>query len=203
MASPCRGRPPRCLLGAALLLTLDCAQALLSRFDLTFIIVDDPDEDRDKLLSEHVLAQHGSVPAHGQGLTGHSGAAERTSDLLQRLQFGEKGYSDPLPAELFRKYIAYARAFAQPTLSADARVVLQDFYLVLREDHMTEESTPITTRQLESLIRLTQARAKLELREVASKEHAEDVVEMMRQSMVDVNLDEGGNMGADGRHILM
>ena len=42
------------------------------------------------------------------------------------------------------------------------------------------DSCPITTRQLESLIRLTEARARLELREEATKEDAEDVVEIVR-----------------------
>ena len=50
----------------------------------------------------------------------------------------------------------------------------------LRKQHQTQDSTPITTRQLESLIRLTEARARLELREVATKEDAGDVIEIMK-----------------------
>lgn len=48
------------------------------------------------------------------------------------------------------------------------------------------DSTPITTRQLESLIRLTESRARLELREVATKEDAEDVIEIMKYRLVGV-----------------
>lgn len=48
------------------------------------------------------------------------------------------------------------------------------------------DSTPITTRQLESLIRLTESRARLELREVATKEDAEDVIEIMKYRSVGV-----------------
>lgn len=48
------------------------------------------------------------------------------------------------------------------------------------------DSTPITTRQLESLIRLTESRARLELREVATKEDAEEVIEIMKYRSVGV-----------------
>lgn len=60
----------------------------------------------------------------------------------------------------------------------------QDFYLELRKQHQTRDSTPITTRQLESLIRLTEARARLELREEATKHDAEDVIQIMKYRSV-------------------
>jgi DNA helicase MCM8 len=49
-------------------------------------------------------------------------------------------------------------------LSLEAASVLQSFYLELRSKHKSVDGTPITTRQLESLIRLSEARAKVELR---------------------------------------
>lgn len=57
-------------------------------------------------------------------------------------------------------------------LSPEACEVLQEFYLKLRRENKTPEGTPITTRQLESLIRLAEARAKLELQEVVTANHA-------------------------------
>ena len=62
--------------------------------------------------------------------------------------------------------------------------LIKNFYLELRKQHQTQDSTPITTRQLESLIRLTEARARLELREEATKEDAEDIVEIMKYRSV-------------------
>lgn len=53
-----------------------------------------------------------------------------------------------------------------PRLLPEAAAVLKDFYISLRREHGDDEAAPITTRQLESLIRLSQARAKMELREV-------------------------------------
>ena len=68
--------------------------------------------------------------------------------------------------------------------------MLQEFYLSLREKQRTSDTTPVTTRQLESLIRLAEARAKLELRETVTKRDAEDVVEIMKQSIFDVFEDD-------------
>jgi DNA helicase MCM8 len=56
------------------------------------------------------------------------------------------------------------------------------------------DTVPITTRQLEALIRLSQARAKACLRPVVLREDAEDVVELMIESVKQVHMDEGGRI---------
>ena len=66
--------------------------------------------------------------------------------------------TDPIPHQLLRKYIGYARQYVHPRLSTDAAQALQDFYLELRKQSQRVGSSPITTRQLESLIRLTEVR---------------------------------------------
>lgn len=63
---------------------------------------------------------------------------------------------DPIPPCLLRKYISYARQYVQPSLSSEAAQTIQDFYLTLRSQAHTADYAPITTRQLESLIRLTE-----------------------------------------------
>lgn len=73
-----------------------------------------------------------------------------------------------------------------------AKRVLREFYLNLRKTYKSSDCTPITTRQLESLIRLSEARAKLELRELVTEEDALDVVDIMKESMLEVmGNDEG------------
>jgi DNA helicase MCM8 len=57
--------------------------------------------------------------------------------------------------------------------------------LTLREQQRIQDTSPVTTRQLESLIRLAEARAKLELRELVTRRDAQDVVEIMKQSLAD------------------
>ena len=65
---------------------------------------------------------------------------------------------DVIPACLLRKYVSYARQYVHPTLSPEAAQTLQEFYLSLRVQAQSADCTPITTRQLESLIRLTEVR---------------------------------------------
>lgn len=79
-------------------------------------------------------------------------------------------------------------------MTAPAAKVLQDFYLDLRERHKSLDSTPITTRQLESMIRLSEARAKAELRETVTEQDALDVVELTRESLFQTFEDELGNI---------
>uniref|UniRef100_UPI00358FB3BE DNA helicase MCM8 isoform X2 n=1 Tax=Myxine glutinosa TaxID=7769 RepID=UPI00358FB3BE len=185
---------------------LKMGSALLSRFDLVFILLDIPDEDRDHLLSEHVMAMHaGKRPGLSGATVRRSFPGETTGiaaedlllgdqTLLERLKVVRGEMLDTIPHPLLRKYVGYARRYVQPKLSTPAAATLQDFYLELRRQHQDVDSTPITTRQLESLIRLTEARAKLELREEATKEDAEDVVQIMKHSFLDTFSDEFGTL---------
>ncbi|XP_078724376.1 DNA helicase MCM8 isoform X2 [Lampetra fluviatilis] len=172
---------------------LKMGSALLSRFDLVFILVDTPDEERDHVLSEHVMAMHAGkrllvgasvsrAAAPGLELAASSSSDDVLGDLSlsDRLKARRGEALDPVPHSLLRKYVGYARRYVRPRLSAEAAQTLQDFYLELRRQHHGGDGTPITTRQLESLIRLTEARARLELREKATKEDADDVIDIMK-----------------------
>ncbi|XP_028983388.1 DNA helicase MCM8 [Betta splendens] len=181
---------------------LKMGSALLSRFDVVFLLLDIPDESHDRRLSEHVMANRAGSSRTSSAVVTRTSADCETSILLEhsdmplseRLQIPAGELVDPIPACLLRKYISYARQYVHPTLSAEAAQTLQDFYLSLRSQAHSADATPITTRQLESLIRLTEARARLELRETATKSDAEDVVEIMKHSLADTYSDGLGNL---------
>ncbi|NXJ26884.1 MCM8 helicase, partial [Dicrurus megarhynchus] len=181
---------------------LKMGSALLSRFDLVFILLDTPNEDHDHLLSEHVMAMRaGRRAACSSALVTRASSQEHsvlqaTSDrpLLERLKISTGENFDAIPHQLLRKYVGYARQYVHPTLSPEAAQVLQEFYIELRKQNQGADSTPITTRQLESLIRLTEARSRLELREKSTKEDAEDVIEIMKYSMLGTYSDEFGKL---------
>ncbi|KAJ9579973.1 hypothetical protein L9F63_004356 [Diploptera punctata] len=179
---------------------LRMGSALLSRFDLVFILLDQPNEQWDSLLSEHVMALHSGIKGKGET---HPPLSETSSvtdgfeserPLNEKLKLRAGEVIDFLPHQLFRKYIMYARKYVQSRLTPSAAQVLQKFYLELRKFHKSSDCTPITTRQLESLIRLTEARAKLELREEATDKDAQEVVEIMKYSMVDTLSDGFGGL---------
>nr|XP_004610994.1 unnamed protein product [Sorex araneus] len=183
---------------------LKMGSALLSRFDLVFILLDTPNEDHDHLLSEHVIAMRAGKQKTVSGATvtrtnsqgSNTSILEVFSDkpLSERLKVVPGEVIDPIPHQLLRKYIGYARQYVYPRISMEAAKILQEFYLELRKQSQRLNSSPITTRQLESLIRLTEARARLELREEATKEDAEDIVEIMKYSMLGTYSDEFGNL---------
>ncbi|XP_046886503.1 DNA helicase MCM8 [Hypomesus transpacificus] len=180
---------------------LRMGSALLSRFDLVFLLLDIPDESHDRRLSEHVMATRvgrggaaGAMVTRGKGSKQSSLLEPSDTPLSDRLEVPPGECVDPIPASLLRKYVSYARLYVQPSLSVEAAKTLQAFYLTLRSQTHSSDSTPITTRQLESLIRLTEARARLELRETATRSDAEDVVEIMKHSLADTYADGAGGL---------
>ncbi|KAI8846976.1 MCM2/3/5 family-domain-containing protein [Chytridium lagenaria] len=110
-------------------------------------------------------------------------AANPVEGITRRLRLGAGEEFDPVPHSLLRKYIAYARKYVDPVLTPEAAVALQEFYLNLRKTHRSGDGNPITTRQLESLIRLSEARARSELRQKVTKEDAEDVIFIMKSCL--------------------
>jgi len=176
--------------------------ALVSRFDLLFIMMDDLNEDRDAMLSEHIMNLHrrpedqvkwrkkrnrDGVPISQRPAQQYEGAT-----LRERLELDDGDALDKIPTKLFKKYVAYARKYCQPKLNREAKKVIKEFYIELRKRHKNPDAAPITTRQLCSLIRLTEARAKCELRETATALDAKDAVEIVRESMIAAFSDDLG-----------
>ncbi|CAL6421210.1 unnamed protein product [Bathycoccus prasinos] len=98
-----------------------------------------------------------------------------------------------------RKYVRYAKKYVHPTLSSDAKEVIKAFYLELRKNAPINDSAPVTARQLESLVRLSEARARVDLREIVTDRDAMDAVELYSLSMADVMRDDSGRLGAFGK----
>eukprot|EP00904_Undaria_pinnatifida_P002232 jgi/Undpi1/12009/HiC_scaffold_4.g01708.m1 len=218
---------------------LKMSAALLSRFDLVFILLDRPDEGHDKRLSEHIMRthalaagphppqvhSHSTPPArqdtlplcslcfpfsqraagrpHGGGDSGGGGGGDgggggsdygdEGRTLSQRLKRSATVYADdPIPTKLLKRYVAYAKAHCHPTLTLEAARVLQKLYLTMRDEARDGRSMPITMRQLESLVRLSQARAKVELREHVTERDAKDVVDMMQESLLEACVTDTG-----------
>ncbi|KAG6697082.1 hypothetical protein I3842_09G181700 [Carya illinoinensis] len=154
---------------------LKMSAALLSRFDLVFILLDKPDELLDKRVSEHIMSLHSGYGEHSPATKKRRDEASQSAggidihanggSLVSRLRLDPKKDSDffPVPAQLLRKYITYARTYVFPRMSKPAAEILQKFYLQLRGHDASADGTPITARQLESLVRLAEARARLEM----------------------------------------
>lgn len=135
---------------------------ILSRFDLIFVLRDVPNKEADGKMSEHILEMH------------------------------KKGLSpveSPITLELLRKYISYAKGI-KPVLTQEALQRLKDFYLAMRSASESEGSpVAITARQLESLVRIAEARARAALRKEVLAEDAEASIAIMKKSLEEVGID--------------
>ena len=135
---------------------------ILSRFDLIFVLRDVPNKESDGKMSMHILELH---------------------------RKGSSPIEPPISAELLRKYISYAKSF-KPVLSLDALKRLNDFYLAMRSASEAEGSpVAITARQLESLVRTAEARARAALKKEVQAEDAEAAVAIMKRSLEEVGID--------------
>jgi replicative DNA helicase Mcm len=145
---------------------IDLPPTLLSRFDVIYSIQDRPDQDRDRSLANRILRSHREGEA-------------REAAAVDGRTFTTAG--PPFGPDLLRKYIAYARRTVRPVLSAEALSTLEDFYVrVRRQGEEPNAPVPITARQLEALVRLSEAAARARLSsvvEVVDADRATRIVE--------------------------
>ena len=144
---------------------------LLSRFDLIYTMMDRPQEETDLATAKHIFKTRKK--------------REKTRGTI--------------PLDILRKYIAYSRARPAPKMSNEAEQKLEQFYIGMRKQaYDTEAPIPITVRQLESLIRLSEARARARLSDTVTVEDADRVINLMTYCLKSVYIDpESGQMDVD------
>ena len=144
---------------------IDISPALLSRFDVIFILRDLPNKIQDEAIATHVLEEH-------------------KMEVIR----------DVLDTEFLRKYISYARKNFKPKLSEEAIEEIRNFYVTLRNKSINTDSgikpMPITARQLEAIIRLSEACSKMRLSNIVSSEDAKRAIDLLKYSMMQVGYDE-------------
>ncbi|KAH3745571.1 DNA helicase MCM8 [Pelomyxa schiedti] len=190
-ANPIGGRYNK---GKKLSENLSMSAALLSRFDLIFVLLDNPDEVKDKLLADHVMELHSGLSQKRPRLSlpGSQQWDSSYSDLPLESRLHKPDDFEPLLQHMLRKYIAYVRKYSHPRLSPEAGAVLSAFYKEMRTTHRNDEVMPVTPRLLEALIRLTEARAKVEMKPEASVSDAQDAISIMKGSLQQI-FTQGGD----------
>ena len=143
---------------------IDLPPTLINRFDVIFTLRDVPNRDKDEKIAIHVLSEH-----------------------------QKKGEEMLIPRELFRKYVAYAKQRIKPKLGESAINEIRNFYVELRNKPVASEATlrpiPISARQLQALIRMSEASAKIKLNEEVSLEDAKRAIEIMKYYLMQVGYD--------------
>ena len=138
---------------------------LLTRFDLIFVVRDIPHKEKDRQIAQHILSQHGT-------------SGTDTTSLID--------------VDILTKYLAYAKQ-NDPVLTKQAENKIMEFYLKMRsvEGEDKEKMITITPRQLEGLIRLSTARARILLKNQVEEDDADRAIylfnEMLKNAGIDVN----------------
>ena len=138
---------------------------LLTRFDLIFVVRDIPHKEKDRQIAQHILSQHGT-------------SGTDTTSLID--------------IDILTKYLAYAKQ-NDPVLTKQAENKIMEFYLKMRsvEGEDKEKMITITPRQLEGLIRLSTARARILLKNQVEEDDADRAIylfnEMLKNAGIDVN----------------
>ena len=128
---------------------IDMPPTLLSRFDLIFTMSDKPSKETDEELAQFLLTKYDN-----------------------QVQIVDN--------EFIRKYVSYAKLNIFPKMTLNAQSLLKSYYVNVRNlSSKRVKSVPITARQLEALIRLSEASARIRLSEIIDIQDAERAIEVL------------------------
>lgn len=141
---------------------IDLPPTLISRFDLVYLLLDKVDESSDRRLARHLVGLY----------------------LEDTPSYGTK--SDVIPIDTLTSYISYARNHIHPVLTAEAGDALARKYVELRkvgeDPRSAERRITATTRQLESMIRLSEAHARLRFSDKVAVDDVEEASRLIKEA---------------------
>ncbi|KAJ8923984.1 hypothetical protein NQ315_006760 [Exocentrus adspersus] len=160
---------------------IDFLPTILSRFDMIFIVKDEHDKQRDMTLARHIMGVH-----------------------MNAGQITQETKDDELSLEFIKKYIHYCRTRCGPRLNHEAAEKLKRRYVLMRTGASQHEkeidkksSIPITVRQLEAVIRISESLAKMQLQPFATETHVDEALRLFQVSTLDAAM-SGSLAGAEG-----
>ncbi|KAG2489331.1 hypothetical protein HYH03_012163 [Edaphochlamys debaryana] len=156
---------------------IDLQSTILSRFDLIFIVKDT--REHDMAIARHVLDNHrlGSAALRGgPGAAADAGQSQEAQDV-----------------EFLKRYIHYCRSQCSPRVDEEAARRLAAFYVEIRNEARAQADNtdsqqppvPITVRQLEAVVRISESLAKMSLQPIATLEHVNIAIELFTKSTMD------------------
>jgi replicative DNA helicase Mcm len=152
---------------------IELPSTLINRFDLIFPIRDLPNKAKD----------------------------EKTADFILQLHKKSSGGAAEIRTEFLKKYIAYAKQHFNPALTDEALEEIKEYYVKMRstgDEEGAYKAIPISARQLEALIRLSEASARVRLSNKVLKSDARRAIELVHFCLMQIGVDpETGKIDID------
>jgi len=151
---------------------VNLSDPILSRFDVLCVLRDEADPVQDSYLADHVLCSH--VRSHPD--------ATGDDKQVQPKQQQQSSHVEPIDQELLKSYIVFARKHVFPKISNLDKEKMANFYKQIRAEAFKSGGAPMTARHLESIIRLAEANARIELREHVLPKDLDNAIGIMFES---------------------
>mmetsp|Transcript_29080 Transcript_29080/g.50859 ORF Transcript_29080/g.50859 Transcript_29080/m.50859 type:complete len:880 (+) Transcript_29080:89-2728(+) len=153
---------------------VNLADPILSRFDVLCVLRDEADPVQDERLADHVLSSHRRA---------HPEATSDDKQIQPKIQ-QKTSHIQPIDQELLQKYIVYARQRVFPKIANIDKEKLSNFYKDIRAEAFRQGGAPMTARHIESIIRLAEASARLELRHHVLSKDLDYAISLMLESFI-------------------
>lgn len=155
---------------------VDLTEPIISRFDILCVVRDTVDPVQDEMLARFVVNSH---------VKHHPGSKEAVNGDADEVILPNTYGVEPLPQEILRKYIVYAKEKVHPKLNQMDQDKVARMYTDLRKESMATGSIPITVRHIESMIRMAEAHARMHLRDYVVEDDVNMAIRVMLESFID------------------
>merc|ERR1719183_3448845 len=151
---------------------VNLSDPILSRFDVLCVLRDEADAVQDERLADHVICSH--IRSHPE--------ANSDDKLLQPKIQQKSSHVEPIDQELLKNYIVFARKHVFPKLTSLDKEKLANFYKLIRAEAFKSGGAPMTARHVESIVRMAEANARIELRDHVLPKDLDNAIAVMFES---------------------
>jgi DNA replication licensing factor MCM2 len=178
---------------------VELSDAILSRFDVLCVVRDTVDVEADRRLASFVVDSHTrshpnyKAPDEQQEENDENAMEDANGNtksngsngniVAKSIQQALTGQS-PIPQDLLRKYILYARERCFPKLHNIDEDKIAKVYSELRRESHSTGGIPVAVRHIESIIRMSEAHAKMHLRDYVTDDDVNVAIRVMVESFI-------------------
>ena len=158
---------------------VELTDPILQRFDILCVLQDQVDPMADERLAKHVVSSH--VRSHPHAHEEEEGV--QTRDVYKDETRAAEPVGGLIDQELLKKYIRYARGL-KPTLNSIDTDKVAKLYADLRRESTNTGGVPIAVRHIESIMRMSEAHARMHLREHVRDDDVDMAIRVMLESFI-------------------